>query len=295
MRAKERATDVRDHDRAHRASNASRSTARAAPTLSARAKSVAARVSRAGALMRRSWRFPESSAWARSRRRAADFAADTAGLEAARRPPLRHGPRSPAIGLVARSPPLFAAHSGAYFTHEYRSSRRLCNPSLVARPTSRTWARRAALRDEPARGRRGPPFVDRVSLRLSDQAATRFEPPGPVLVGGQRTPAEQLREGLSSGQARRARRANELSAGVLARLRRSLHAQELEASLVWLEEHGPPPAIWFETSKIIRVLAAVELRHDLSARLVVAERVLFPAGPTKRVAWRTRASCASRR
>ena len=55
---------------------------------------------------------------------------------------------------------------GAYFTHEYSvEAAALFNPSIVLAPDqSGARERRAALRDEPARGRRGASVVDRVSL-----------------------------------------------------------------------------------------------------------------------------------
>ena len=56
---------------------------------------------------------------------------------------------------------------------------------------------------------------------------------------------------------------------------------ELEASLAALEAHGPPHAIWFETAKIIRVLASSNYVTTFPADSQLAERVIFPAGPNE--------------
>jgi predicted GH43/DUF377 family glycosyl hydrolase len=56
---------------------------------------------------------------------------------------------------------------------------------------------------------------------------------------------------------------------------------ELETSLEALEAHGPPHAIWFETSKIIRVLASSNYVTTFPSDSELSERVIFPAGPNE--------------
>jgi hypothetical protein len=57
---------------------------------------------------------------------------------------------------------------------------------------------------------------------------------------------------------------------------------------------GPPPAVRFETVKIIRMLASSNYVTTFPADSTLAERVIFPAGPNECAAWRMRASCGSR-
>jgi predicted GH43/DUF377 family glycosyl hydrolase len=55
----------------------------------------------------------------------------------------------------------------------------------------------------------------------------------------------------------------------------------LEGSLAGLEMHGPPPAVWFETVKIIRVLASSNYVTTFPTSSTLDERVIFPAGPNE--------------
>jgi predicted GH43/DUF377 family glycosyl hydrolase len=48
-----------------------------------------------------------------------------------------------------------------------------------------------------------------------------------------------------------------------------------------LERHGPPHAVWFETVKIIRVLASSNYVIAFPEDSGLAERVIFPAGPNE--------------
>jgi predicted GH43/DUF377 family glycosyl hydrolase len=68
---------------------------------------------------------------------------------------------------------------------------------------------------------------------------------------------------------------------VLDRLGPQFTPEELETSLAQLEANGPPPAIWFETAKIIRVLASSSYVTTFPADSELAERVIFPAGPNE--------------
>src|SRR5690606_32017587 len=68
---------------------------------------------------------------------------------------------------------------------------------------------------------------------------------------------------------------------VLERLGEKFTLTELEESLDALETHGTPHAIWFETVKIIRVLASSNYVTTFPAESQLAERVIFPAGPNE--------------
>jgi predicted GH43/DUF377 family glycosyl hydrolase len=56
---------------------------------------------------------------------------------------------------------------------------------------------------------------------------------------------------------------------------------ELGSSLAALEANGPPPAIWFETAKIIHVLATSNYVTTFPTDSTLSERVIFPAGPNE--------------
>src|SRR5262249_5094444 len=72
---------------------------------------------------------------------------------------------------------------------------------------------------------------------------------------------------------------NDLARTVLERLPEHFSLAELEHSLGRLEAEGPPHAISFETTKIIRLLAASNYVTRFPADSALSERVLFPAGP----------------
>ena len=74
---------------------------------------------------------------------------------------------------------------------------------------------------------------------------------------------------------------NDLSSSVMNRLGMQFTLEELEASLSGLEAHGPPPVVWFETVKIIRMLASSNYVTTFPADSQLAERVIFPAGPNE--------------
>ena len=57
--------------------------------------------------------------------------------------------------------------------------------------------------------------------------------------------------------------------------------EELEASLERARGTRAAPAIWFETVKIIRVLASSNYVTTFPADSQLAERVIFPAGPNE--------------
>src|SRR5207248_10809486 len=54
---------------------------------------------------------------------------------------------------------------------------------------------------------------------------------------------------------------------------------DLDGRLSAFEREGAPPAIAYETVKIIRVLAASSYVTTFPADSKLAERVIFPAGP----------------
>lgn len=109
-----------------------------------------------------------------------------------------------------------------------------------------------------------------------------FDPLSPYLVGGHRTEPSRYDKGLFGAKLAELGARNELAERVLAPpLDHFTHA-ELEASLASFEVHGSPSAaIWFETAKIIRVLASSNYVTTFPASSALSERVIFPAGPNE--------------
>lgn len=173
---------------------------------------------------------------------------------------------------------------GAYFTHEYSvEAAALFNPSLVLAPNQAGLAigEQRVVMSVRAVGEGHLSSIEFRSGVLEAGGELHFDPPGPYLVGGQRTPPRNYFKRRFSAKLREIGAANELSDGVLAQLPERFTLVELEASLLALEENGPPPAIWFETLKIIRVLAASNYVTEFPPDSELAERVIFPAGPNE--------------
>ena len=108
-----------------------------------------------------------------------------------------------------------------------------------------------------------------------------FDPLGSHLAGGRRTPPERYQKRLFMDKLAELGAANELAFAVLEPLPEWFTPAGLEASLLAFEEHGPPHAIWFETVKIIRVLASSSYVTTFPADSAIDERVIFPAGPNE--------------
>jgi predicted GH43/DUF377 family glycosyl hydrolase len=109
----------------------------------------------------------------------------------------------------------------------------------------------------------------------------RLDQPGVHLASGFRTPPAHYDKHLFGVKLKELDAWNDLAQGVLARLPEAFSIQQLEASLGTLELSGSPHAIWFETAKIIRVLASCNYDVAFSADSELSERVLFPAGPNE--------------
>jgi predicted GH43/DUF377 family glycosyl hydrolase len=173
---------------------------------------------------------------------------------------------------------------GAYFTHEYSvEAAALFNPSIVlapGEPTSAAGARRFVM-SLRAVGEGHLSSIEFRSGTIDAGGEIGFDPPGPHLVGGQRTPPSGYDKRQFTAKLRELGAANELAFAVLDRLPDRFKLVDLEASLMALEEHGPPHAISFETIKIIRVLASSNYVTTFPADSTLAERVIFPAGPNE--------------
>lgn len=173
---------------------------------------------------------------------------------------------------------------GAYFTHEYSvEAAALFNPSIVLAPDQQGLAPGEARFVMSLRAV-GEGHLSSIEFRtgiLDANAELTFDRPSGVLVGGQRSAPSRYDKHQFAAKLAELGAANELASSVLDRLSGWFTLAELEASLLALEEGGLPPAIWFETVKIIRVLASSNYVTTFAADSALDERVIFPAGPNE--------------
>jgi predicted GH43/DUF377 family glycosyl hydrolase len=173
---------------------------------------------------------------------------------------------------------------GAYFTHEYAvEAAALFNPSIVPAP-DQTDLPAGALRFVMSLRAVGEGHLSSIEFRsgtLDGQGGLTIDPPGERLVAGVRTSQAQLDKQRFRTKLLELDALNDLSSSVLNRLPGHFTLEQLEASLASLEAHGPPPAVWFETVKIIRVLASSNYVTTFPGSSRLAERVIFPAGPNE--------------
>ncbi|HEX2676495.1 MAG TPA: hypothetical protein VHM19_07640, partial [Polyangiales bacterium] len=142
---------------------------------------------------------------------------------------------------------------GAYFTHEYSvESAALFNPSLVLAP-DQTGVAPGEQRVVMSLRAVGEGHLSSIEFRtgmLEPSGELRIDSPGPYLVSARRTPHETYGKRNFVAKLRELGVDNEISAAVLSPLPARFSLVELEASLMTLEEDGPPRAILFETFKI---------------------------------------------
>ncbi|HEY2733437.1 MAG TPA: glycoside hydrolase family 130 protein, partial [Polyangiales bacterium] len=173
---------------------------------------------------------------------------------------------------------------GAYFTHEYAvEAAALFNPSIVLAPDQR-GVPKGAERFVMSLRAVGEGHLSSIEFRsglLEADGGIVFDPHGTNLVGGTRTPPAMFEKQSFRTKLEELSAINELSTAVLDRLKPKFAPEELEASLAVLEEHGPPHAVWFETVKIIRVLASSNYVTTFPSDSELSERVIFPAGPNE--------------
>lgn len=173
---------------------------------------------------------------------------------------------------------------GAYFSHEYSvEAAALFNPSIVLAPDQSHLASGEARIIMSLRAV-GEGHVSSIEFRsgvLDAGGDLRFDPPGTQIAAGERTAPDRYDKALFCEKLSELSAWNDVAAEVTSPLGDAFSLAELEASLARLEQGDTPHAIWFETAKIMRLLAAsnyvVRFPHDSE----VAERVLFPAGPNE--------------
>lgn len=171
---------------------------------------------------------------------------------------------------------------GAYFTHEFSvEAAALFNPSIVVAP-DQEGVPSGSIRFVMSLRAVGEGHLSSIEFRsglIDAQGSLTFDPAGTHLIGGRRTSPSNFQKARFAGKLAELGATNEVSAKVLERLGGKFTLQELESSLTSLEQNGPPPAIWYETVKIIRMLASSNYVTTFPADSDLAERVIFPAGP----------------
>jgi predicted GH43/DUF377 family glycosyl hydrolase len=171
---------------------------------------------------------------------------------------------------------------GAYYTNEYSvEGAALCNPSLVEAP-ARPGLGAGEIGVIMSVRAVGEGHISSIGFRSGVLAAggeLTFDPLRPRLVTGtRRAPPryDRRRFGIKLGELGAS---NDLAWTVLERLPTRFSIEELEHSLARLEQEGPPHAISFETTKMMRLLAASNYVTTFPETSDIGQRVLFPAGP----------------
>jgi predicted GH43/DUF377 family glycosyl hydrolase len=171
---------------------------------------------------------------------------------------------------------------GAYFTHEYSiEAAALFNPSIVLAPDQSGIAR-GSKRFVMSLRAVGEGHLSSIEFRsgvLEADGGMIIDAAGTNLLSGRRSPPSKFEKAHFTAKLGELGAINEVSTGVLARLAAKFTLEDLEASLGVLETNDTPHAVWFETAKIIRVLAASNYVTTFPADSDLAERVIFPAGP----------------
>jgi len=171
---------------------------------------------------------------------------------------------------------------GAYFTSEYAvEGAALFNPSIVLAPdqTGTPAGERRFVMSLRAVGEGHISSIEFRTGTIDGASAMTFDPLGGYLVTADRAPAADYDKVQFRAKLVELDAGNELAWAVLDRLPERFALAELEESLATLERDGPPHAISFETTKIMRVLAASSYVATFPGDSALSERVIFPAGP----------------
>jgi predicted GH43/DUF377 family glycosyl hydrolase len=173
---------------------------------------------------------------------------------------------------------------GAYFTHEYSvEGAALFNPSIVPAPEQDELAP-GSMRFVMTLRAVGEGHLSSIEFRsgtICTKGELDFDATGTNLVDGTRTWEDCLNKQGFRAKLLELGAVNELSDAVLGRLGATFTIAELEASLIDFEDRGSSHAIWFETAKIIRVLASSNYVTTFPEDSELSERVIFPAGPNE--------------
>ena len=173
---------------------------------------------------------------------------------------------------------------GAYFTHEYSvEAAALFNPSMVLAPDQShiPLGHRRFVMSLRAVGEGHISSIEFRSGTIDSTNEVTFDPVGSKLVNGRRAAPGSYDKQMFGAKLGELGAANDIALKVLSRLSDRFTLDDLERALALLENDGAPPAISYETAKIIRILASSNYVTSFPADSELAERVIFPAGPNE--------------
>jgi predicted GH43/DUF377 family glycosyl hydrolase len=173
---------------------------------------------------------------------------------------------------------------GAYCTHEYSvEAAALFNPSMVLAPDQNHLPRghRRFVMSLRAVGEGHTSSIEFRSGTIDPENEVTFDPVGPKLVGGRRAAPGGYNKELFGAKLIELGAGNDIAWRVLSRLSDVFTSDDLERSLALLATDGDPPAVRYETARIIRVLASSNYVTSFPADSELSERVIFPAGPNE--------------
>ncbi len=171
---------------------------------------------------------------------------------------------------------------GAYFTNEYSvEGAALFNPSLVPAP-NQGGLRSGETRFVMSLRAVGEGHISSIEFRtgvLDGASQVTFDSLGPCLVTGDRAPPAGYDKASFRAKLVELDAGNDVAWAIIDPLPDRFTLADLDQRLTAFERAGAPPAIAYETVKIIRVLAASSYVTAFPADSAISERVIFPAGP----------------
>ncbi len=172
---------------------------------------------------------------------------------------------------------------GAYFTHEYSiEAAALGNPSMVVAPDQRGLDV-GEVRFIMSLRAIGEGHISSIEFRtgvVAADAVVRMDPVGPYAMTGSRTPHAYDKRFFTT-KLDDLQMLNEIEERILVRLEDRFTMAELESAIAALDDEGIERSISSETIHVLHWLASSNYRTSFPASIDIAERVLFPTGPTE--------------
>ena len=172
---------------------------------------------------------------------------------------------------------------GAYFSHEYSiEAAALGNPSMVLAP-DQTGLGLGETRFIMSLRAVGEGHISSIEFRsgvIDADMGVRLDRPSHFAETGRRLSAE-LDKGFFETKLGELGALNDLARTVLSRLGPRFTILELETALHALDKDGVDRVLSVETSHILHWLASSNYRIEFPRESDIAERVIFPSGPTE--------------
>jgi predicted GH43/DUF377 family glycosyl hydrolase len=174
---------------------------------------------------------------------------------------------------------------GAYFTHEYSfEAAALFNPSIVPAPDQSGLAA-GELRFVMSLRAVGEGHISSVEFRtgiIDHEANVTLDPITPFACLGRRRPAVVSKRHFEAKLAElNVGERNKVVALVLEDLDDRFSKADLEAAIEGLSDKGVAPAVAFETTRVMHLLAESNYVLEFPAGSRLCERVIFPGAPTE--------------